>query len=346
MGAVEDGAPAPSGAVRNPPKHGPRRTYIVFGDAVLILLGLLFGYVAIVSWSIPVLIVVLAGLVTALGAGYLSWAWGEKDRDPFDHAKTRACVLFAIALLIAFAIGYSGFVFWPRPIIAATGLAIAFGAVFLFLLAILVPRKTDFAKSGTGKPIVELLLRFLRDDHGCPSLARLQLFSWTALVIFVFAWITLIRILSGVPAFSGSFPPNLLGILTISTGSAVVASHIETKSPPSDTTIFDQLRGWSSLLDEVASDEKTVVPSLARFQMLGWTVISIGIYVVIIFLEVYHVWIGGAAGALTLPDLDPTLLVLMGISQSGYLGAKYVTYNAPKKDAPDEDVSSKGKKGG
>jgi len=165
-------------------------------------------------------------------------------------------------------------------------------------------------------------------------------------VIFVFAWITLIRILSGVPAFSGSFPPNLLGILTISTGSAVVASHIETKSPPSDTTIFDQLRGWSSLLDEVASDEKTVVPSLARFQMLGWTVISIGIYVVIIFLEVYHVWIGGAAGALTLPDLDPTLLVLMGISQSGYLGAKYVTYNAPKKDAPDEDVSSKGKKGG
>jgi hypothetical protein len=64
--------------------------------------------------------------------------------------------------------------------------------------------------------------------------------------------------------------------------------------------------------------------------MLGWTIVSIGIYAVIIYVEIHNTWVSGSAGALTLPDLDPTLLVLMGISQSGYLGAKYVTYNPPR----------------
>lgn len=247
------------------------------------------------------------------------------EKESRDHAVYGAIGLYVFALLVAGGIGYGGYIGifgWPRTIVAATGVTIGLGATFLFLAAVVATPNWDHPQ--------ELLLRFLRDDDWAPSLARLQFFSWSALVLFAFAWITIIRIFSGVPAFSGSFPPNVLGILTISTGSTVVASQIETGAPPPKEVVA-KLQGWRSLLDEVSSNRKDVHPSLARFQMLGWTIISIGIYAVIIFVEVHHVWISGSAAALSLPDLDPTLLVLMGISQSGYLGAKYVTYHAPQK---------------
>lgn len=299
-------------------------TTSVIGFVFALLATIVLGLVGVVSWSIPIPIIAAAGSAIGIGATFLFLTAVRLDKDQrrtHQHALCGAYVLYAIALLVAFDLCYAGYVSWPKPIVAATGWAIGLGATFLVLVAVLV-------REDPLHPW-ELLLRFLRDDHGCPSLARLQLVSWTALVIFAFAWITLIRILSGVPAFSGSFPPNVLGILLISTGSTVVARQIETSTPLRKSAWKRLGDSWRGLLDEINSDKRGIHPSLARFQMLGWTVISIGIYVLIIFVEVQHAWISGSVGALTLPDLDPTLLLLMGISQSGYLGAKYVTYNAP-----------------
>jgi len=246
---------------------------------------------------------------------------------PRWRAKRVAAGLYGLALFVAFVLGYVGLFLWPKPIIVATGVAIGLGATFLFLVAVIVSEDRG-----------ELLRRFLRDDAGAPSLARLQFVSWTALVIFVFGWITLIRVFSGVAAFSGSFPANLLGILIISTGATVTAQQIEAGAPLPQA-VLEKLKTWSSLLNEVTNDKKDVHPSLARFQMLGWTVVSIGIYVGIVFVEVHGAWVSGSAGSLASHHLDPTLLVLMGMSQSGYLAAKYVTYNAPtnggKKDPPE-----------
>lgn len=244
----------------------------------------------------------------------------DAELKNFD-AKIISAICYDLALLASALIALFG-VYWSKPIMEAAGLAVALGTTFLFLAAVLV--RIDWYYP------TELLLRFLREKDWFPSLSRLQFFAWTALALVAFAWITLIRIFSGVPAFSGTFPPNLIGILTISAGSAVAANAIGKKVKPSEK-IKKCKQLWGAILDEVTEDGQEMRPSLAKFQMLGWTVISIGIYVAIVWVEIYNVWIGGSPGSLSLPDLDPTLLVLMGISQSGYLGAKYVSTTSTKK---------------
>lgn len=77
------------------------------------------------------------------------------------------------------------------------------------------------------------LKQFLRDDKLFPRLARLQFFIWTAIVIFEFAWVTLIRIFSGIPPFisPGEITPNLLAVMGIGTGSTVASAGIESLRP-------------------------------------------------------------------------------------------------------------------
>jgi hypothetical protein len=60
--------------------------------------------------------------------------------------------------------------------------------------------------------------------------------------------------------------------------------------------------------------------SLMKFQMFGWTLIAIFIYVYL-FLGLHHL----TANITTLPSVDPNIAVLTGISQTGYLAGKGVS---------------------
>jgi hypothetical protein len=91
--------------------------------------------------------------------------------------------------------------------------------------------------------------------------------------------------------------------------------------------------------------EESKKPSLTRFQMFGWTWIGILIYIAILFstvsttlmdmqiarmyqqlqpneVEYTRLHCDNPLRKLTLPDIDPTLVILMGLSQGGYLGGK------------------------
>lgn len=108
------------------------------------------------------------------------------------------------------------------------------------------------------------------------------------------------------------------------------------KEPP------PQLPPLSTMLEE---NKK---PSLTRFQMFGWTWIGILIYIGILFstvsttlmdmqdarmcqqlqpneVEYTRLHCNKPLHELTLPDIDPTLVILMGLSQGGYLGGKIIT---------------------
>ena len=98
--------------------------------------------------------------------------------------------------------------------------------------------------------------------------------------------------------------------------------------------------------------EENKKPLLTRFQMFGWTWIGIIIYIGILFSTVSTLMDIGDAKlcerlqpsemkfnqlhcdkplrSLTLPDIDPTLVILMGLSQGGYLGGKIVTTSTMK----------------
>jgi hypothetical protein len=64
--------------------------------------------------------------------------------------------------------------------------------------------------------------------------------------------------------------------------------------------------------------------------MMGFTIIAIGIFLATVIHQIVTDDI--SAG---LPDIDASLLVLMGISQGGYLGKKLVTFGTPTLYTPD-----------
>jgi len=63
-------------------------------------------------------------------------------------------------------------------------------------------------------------------------------------------------------------------------------------------------------------------PTLTRFQMFSWTWIGVLVYLSMVLNVIYTF---EDPSMLTLPDVDQTLLVLMGISQGVYLGGKILT---------------------
>ena len=66
------------------------------------------------------------------------------------------------------------------------------------------------------------------------------------------------------------------------------------------------------------------MPELAKIQMVGFTFVAVGIFIATLIHQIQ----GNPINA-NLPELDSSLLVLMGISQGGYIGKKVVSFGTP-----------------
>jgi hypothetical protein len=71
-------------------------------------------------------------------------------------------------------------------------------------------------------------------------------------------------------------------------------------------------------VDLFRDDKNPDTLSLMKFQMFGWTVIAVAIYV---YLFLTHL----SADISTLPVVDPSIVILTGVSQAGYLAGKGVS---------------------
>ena len=65
-------------------------------------------------------------------------------------------------------------------------------------------------------------------------------------------------------------------------------------------------------------------PTLSRFQMMAWTWISIAIYLLVFFSVIFNASILGNVEKLTVPDINPVFILLMGLSQGAHITAKAV----------------------
>ncbi len=182
--------------------------------------------------------------------------------------------------------------------------------------------------------------------YGTFSLGRTQMAWWTVVVAFTFVF------LWAATGSVGPLSPSLLTLMGISAGTGLAAVIIdETKSGATagqiadltaqkttleqsaaalgaDPAKADQLKQTQAQLDEVkkkldAIMEKKpveVAPSQGfirdvmtdahRFQMVVWTVV----------ITIY--FFGTVVTRMVMPELDPSLFVLMGISSGAYLGFK------------------------
>ncbi|MDE1770436.1 MAG: hypothetical protein KGI28_07800 [Thaumarchaeota archaeon] len=91
----------------------------------------------------------------------------------------------------------------------------------------------------------------------------------------------------------------------------------------------ESLPKYSTMLEE------NNAPSVTRFQMFAWTIIGIIAYLVILFSEIPTPGVVYNIGSLVLPSISPILVVLMGLSQSAYVGGKAVAQVSKGSILPD-----------
>ncbi len=193
----------------------------------------------------------------------------------------------------------------------------AFVASFVFLSALfyiiyLIVRK--------GKPR-KGFWDIIRADDWYPSLAMFQFLVWTFLVSFAYLGIYFVRISGGIFQPLPDIPPNLLTVMGISVLVPVASggvSEVKYKVPPTKDPPVP-LPPLSGMLEEGGK------LTLARVQMFLWTWIGVLIYLVFLFSAVSKPEMLRSVEKLSLPNVDDMLVVLMGLSQGGYVGGKLVT---------------------
>jgi len=165
---------------------------------------------------------------------------------------------------------------------------------------------------------------------GFASTSKLQWLLWLIALLFGYVALWVLRAEHGDYTALSDIPVNTLTVLGFSTGTAaaakgITAGYVQTgkvaktgvpANPTSATTggIFQDDSGG---------------PELAKIQLMAFTIIAIGIFLATVF---HQIAIGDIKDGL--PNIDSSLLVLMGISQGGYLGKKLVTFGTPVLFAP------------
>lgn len=145
----------------------------------------------------------------------------------------------------------------------------------------------------------------LKDFAGGPfSLARTQMAVWTWLTVSSYFFLFVMWWDSQVP-----IPTSILGLLGISASTYMAAALVDrtgSNTPPAVS------RGF---LKDICGGDQGV--QLHRIQIIAWTVVLAFAYVMNILTK------------LSIPDFNPTLLGLLGLSAGTYVGFKFPENQTP-----------------
>jgi hypothetical protein len=159
------------------------------------------------------------------------------------------------------------------------------------------------------------------------SSSRFHGLSWTLVVLFGYSAMYFARVHAGSTTALQAIPPNVLTALGLSLGTTAAAAGITSgriaRKQEVRTTARESELSFSALVQD---DEGH--PDLAKAQLMVWTIVALGVYLVATADAVTRTLATTDAALLPgLPDIDTTLLVLSGIGQGTYLATKVV--NAP-----------------
>ena len=170
-------------------------------------------------------------------------------------------------------------------------------------------------------------LKVVDGKDGAASTSKFQWAVWLVVILFAYVFLWFIRTREGDWGALSTIPRHLLTVLGLSTLTAVGAKGIVVgytgagslaKGDATDPTTNTASTKGGLLADDSGT------PELAKIQMVAFTFVAVGIFL----YDVFHQAKGSHPTA-QLPDIDASLLVLMGISQGGYLGKKLVTTTTP-----------------
>ena len=158
----------------------------------------------------------------------------------------------------------------------------------------------------------------LKDDPAGPySLARTQMALWSWLTIDAYLYL---YVLSQDPAVD--IPASILGLMGISATTYVAAAMVDrSMDPASGKAAPEPSKGF---FQDIFGGKQL---SLHRLQMIGWTVALAFVFVIQV------------VRTLSIPDFNPTLLGLMGLSAGTYVGFKIPEKQSQK---PDQGAKAEG----
>jgi IPT/TIG domain. len=197
--------------------------------------------------------------------------------------------------------------------------------------------------------------RLIEGADGISSTSKFQWILWLTVILFAYVVLWVLRAKSGDYSAISNVPANLLTVLGFSTGTAVAAKGITVGYLRSGQVTKPTGAGAGSPVTKptgaAAAPQKggilqddAGVPELAKIQMVGFTFVAVSIFVATLIHQ-----ITSTPPQTQLPDIDSALLVLMGLSQGGYLGKKLVSFGSPilysvtpSKAAPNASVTIQG----
>lgn len=168
----------------------------------------------------------------------------------------------------------------------------------------------------TNKKIGFKIWKLVKGADGPSSTSKFQWAVWLVVILFVYTVLWVLRARAGDYSAITKLPSNLLVVVGLSTTTASAAKGITVGYLQSGRVAkgsADQPARGGVLQDD------TGYPDLAKIQMVGFTFIAVGVFLATFIHEIHtNTFTSG------LPNIDSSLLVLMGLSQGGYVGQKLV----------------------
>jgi hypothetical protein len=126
-----------------------------------------------------------------------------------------------------------------------------------------------------------------------------------------------------------TIPTNLLLAMGFSVTTALAAKGITVSQLNNSTTAKEHVATEDAEFGDLVKDDGGAI-DLTKVQMLGWTLIALGAYFAQVVDKVVGLGFGSAATAsVVLPNIDTSLMVLMGLGQAAYLAKKIITTTTP-----------------
>lgn len=157
------------------------------------------------------------------------------------------------------------------------------------------------------------------------STSKFQVVLWFLVLLAAYLATTWFRTSRGGPAFVGgvNIPPNLLllsglSALTFAAAKGITQGKVDSGQVKTEAT---RPRFPRDLFED---DQGRV--DVGDFQMVIATLLAVGVYLVTIYGYLGNVEFHSA---ITLPDVDSTILASFGLGQGAYLAKKYVTPTSP-----------------
>jgi len=182
------------------------------------------------------------------------------------------------------------------------------------------------------------------------STSKLQALLWTGTVGFVYATLYANRVIThGYVGALHSVPPNVLIALGISATSVVAAKAITSSQVASNPQAKGANDSPSYDPSALVSDDGAPSVSLTKVQLLFWTAIAIIVYIVTAMHRASALascapqTVDSGDPNCSLPDIDTTLMIFMGLGHATYLGGKLAGSPSPILTSARQSVGQDGR---